>query len=259
MAAGATVAAADLHAFEAFLAGRLAEFLRRCERPRPSRHRRHADRRRRQPRPRRRSRAGRAVRRRTAGAGLRLRAPPPARSPRGRRRRACPRQAAGRRRRGPWRRCLPRRRPAPRRRARGRRRQARARRRDALRRPLGRQPSGPRPASSMWRSRFEPPELPSRRLAAPSEPLYMSATSAALSPRRSAHRLAVQDVALSRRKQGFDSPWARQPSLGRLGALRYLIVPATSGGWCRKTSTPRPSLRGPPAWPRRRRAPRRGT
>ena len=25
-----------------------------------------------------------------------------------------------------------------------------------------------------------------------------------------AHRLAVQDVALSRRKQGFDSPWARQ-------------------------------------------------
>ncbi len=24
-----------------------------------------------------------------------------------------------------------------------------------------------------------------------------------------AHRLAVQDVALSRRKQGFDSPWAR--------------------------------------------------
>src|ERR1700733_13272539 len=26
----------------------------------------------------------------------------------------------------------------------------------------------------------------------------------------SAHRLAVQDVALSRRKQGFDSPWARQ-------------------------------------------------
>ena len=31
-------------------------------------------------------------------------------------------------------------------------------------------------------------------------------------PRRNfrAHRLAVQDVALSRRKQGFDSPWARQ-------------------------------------------------
>ena len=28
-----------------------------------------------------------------------------------------------------------------------------------------------------------------------------------------AHRLAVQDVALSRRKQGFDSPWARQTPL----------------------------------------------
>jgi hypothetical protein len=29
-------------------------------------------------------------------------------------------------------------------------------------------------------------------------------------PPRSAHRLAVQDVALSRRKHGFDSRWARQ-------------------------------------------------
>jgi hypothetical protein len=32
---------------------------------------------------------------------------------------------------------------------------------------------------------------------------------AGLSSRRGSHRLAVQDVALSRRKQGFESPWER--------------------------------------------------
>lgn len=35
-------------------------------------------------------------------------------------------------------------------------------------------------------------------------------TSRACEHRRRAHRLAVQDVALSRQKQGFESPWARQ-------------------------------------------------
>jgi hypothetical protein len=46
--------------------------------------------------------------------------------------------------------------------------------------------------------------LPARRDDSIALPLRSAGKSA------SAHRLAVQDVALSRRKQGFDSPWARQ-------------------------------------------------
>jgi hypothetical protein len=37
----------------------------------------------------------------------------------------------------------------------------------------------------------------------------------------SAHRLAVQDVALSRRKQGFDSPWARP----NYHTSKFLVLP----------------------------------
>ena len=45
------------------------------------------------------------------------------------------------------------------------------------------------------------------RLAYPLERRY---TIAFPPRRRRSHRLAVQDVALSRRKQGFESPWERQ-------------------------------------------------
>src|SRR5271156_1291879 len=58
----------------------------------------------------------------------------------------------------------------------------------------------------MGNHRFlERAHLPVRR----DDPIALPLRSAGKSA--SAHRLAVQDVALSRRKQGFDSPWARQP------------------------------------------------
>ena len=48
-----------------------------------------------------------------------------------------------------------------------------------------------------------------------SDPLYMQDICRAYRTAEGrAHRLEAQDVALSRRKQGFDSPWARQPFQG---------------------------------------------
>ena len=42
---------------------------------------------------------------------------------------------------------------------------------------------------------------------------------------RCAHRLAVQDVALSRRKHGFDSRWARQQSQENAGIfVGYALI-----------------------------------
>ena len=107
----------------AFLGERLADAVGDAQRLDALADRRRADRRRRRPEPRRGDRAGGTVRRRAARAGLRLRAPSPGRSPRGRRRRPCPRQAARRRRRDARRHRLPGRRPAARTRAaqRGRR------------------------------------------------------------------------------------------------------------------------------------------
>jgi hypothetical protein len=55
-------------------------------------------------------------------------------------------------------------------------------------------------ADRAWRIAFAGTGL----LAAPRKRLYISRRL------KSAHRLAVQDAALSRRKRGFDSPWARQ-------------------------------------------------
>ena len=54
---------------------------------------------------------------------------------------------------------------------------------------------------------------PAKACHAPRSPLYPTqepARNTRPPPLSRAHRLAVQDVALSRRKQGFDSPWAHQ-------------------------------------------------
>ncbi len=62
---------------------------------------------------------------------------------------------------------------------------------------------------------------PSARLAFPPSRRYRSAPDRRL-PR--SHRLAVQDVALSRRKLGFDSPWERQFTR-RAGSSRITTLP----------------------------------
>ena len=54
-----------------------------------------------------------------------------------------------------------------------------------------------------------------------SELLYYDAWLSGLKPR--SHRLAVQDVALSRRKQGFNSPW--EYHLGCQYQYQYKIMP----------------------------------
>ncbi len=73
---------------------------------------------------------------------------------------------------------------------------------------------GGRFASSVARGRRQRNRRQSTRFAAalPARRGVLIASAVPAEPERkaSAHRLAVQDVALSRRKQGFDSPWARQ-------------------------------------------------
>ena len=85
-------------------------------------------------------------------------------------------------------------------------------------------------------ARADPVPQPLRRRSAPPAPQACAAAGSGLSrtPARGSLRLAAQDVALSRRKQGFESPRERQLRMQEPSSFLRRSIATSSGERCRR-------------------------